>query len=61
MTYPKDRSFQQYVNSGSWKCDKSPTKAHWWVAEDSEQVCKFCGEARKVSKDGLITFSRPIK
>jgi hypothetical protein len=42
---PMDRD---YVDSGNWKCGKSPTGAHHWVISQSEMTCKHCTETRQV-------------
>ena len=45
------RSFDNYLKSGLWKCDKSPIGAHHWIAETykggyGEFKCKWCLEVR---------------
>ena len=45
------RSFDNYIKDGSWKCDKSPTGAHHWVAKSykggyGEFKCKWCSEVK---------------
>ena len=43
---------QQYVREGKWRCAKSPTGAHHWIATDivgdgvGEFQCKWCLEVR---------------
>jgi len=36
-------SFEAYVKSGEWRCDKSPTGAHHWIISDGSQRCVHCG------------------
>ena len=38
-----------YLESGSWKCDKSPTGAHYFIGDSNVIQCKYCGQ----TKDGL--------
>ena len=45
--------YDEYVKGDSWKCKKSPTKAHYWqegTKEDETSVftCKYCVEKRKM-------------
>ena len=58
MPYIKDRNFKQYLESESWKCDKSPSGAHHWIIGGLEQTCKFCGEVREVNGGRFIAFSK---
>ena len=45
--------YDEYLKGDSWKCEKSPTKAHYWQEQkhDNEEsifVCKHCEERRKM-------------
>lgn len=45
--------WQSYLKGKSWRCKKSPTKAHHWVetthgGESSIFTCKYCEETRKM-------------
>jgi hypothetical protein len=45
-------SDRKYILSGLWKCEKSPTGAHWWIGEDSrdtksEFTCKYCKQRKE--------------
>jgi hypothetical protein len=31
----------------SCRCEKSPTKAHWWRIERRVGECRYCGERRE--------------
>jgi len=42
---------RRYVESGVWKCSKSPTGAHYWIIESRVMVCKYCKERRKVPRE----------
>jgi len=35
--------FRAYVESGDWRCDKSPTGAHHWIISNGTQRCVYCG------------------
>jgi hypothetical protein len=43
------RSHQEYVESGVWKCEESPTGAHWWVESTELNLfeCKYCHATKK--------------
>jgi len=43
--------FRNYIADGLWKCDKSPTNAHWWIEVTRNGCyglfsCKYCHETR---------------
>jgi len=39
--------YQQYIESGCWKCTSSPTGAHHWIEQDSSHfACKYCQATR---------------
>ena len=40
---------KEYVYSGNWKCDKSPSGAHYWIVSKDHMVCKYCNDNRRVS------------
>ena len=44
-----DRSdkYQEYLKTDSWKCETSPTRAHYWIEKYSEEgnslfECRYC-------------------
>ena len=39
---------KEYIDSGSWKCDKSPSGAHHWIINEDQMECKYCKENRRV-------------
>jgi len=40
---------KKYIDSGSWKCDKSPSAAHYWViCRGGHMICKYCAENRQI-------------
>lgn len=51
----KNLTYEEYVKSGVWKCDKSPTGAHHWVelkettklAKEGYFVCIYCHDVKK--------------
>lgn len=58
--------YDDYVNGDSWKCEKSPTKAHYWqegTREDGTSVfiCKHCTEARKMPNTWSAALSAMAK
>ena len=42
---------KDYIKSGRWKCELSPTGAHYWIEMledgDGEFSCSYCKEIRK--------------
>ena len=38
---------REYIVSGEWKCEKSPSGAHHWIRHDSVWICKYCGDVRR--------------
>ena len=42
---------KEYLESGNWKCSKSPSKAHYWLISDGDMKCKYCSEVRDVDHD----------
>ena len=42
-----------YYLSGMWKCDMSPTQAHWWVGNDGTFICKYCGNIKPIIEEKL--------
>ena len=39
-------SHAQYVESETWKCNKSPTVAHHWIINGNMMKCKYCHEEK---------------
>jgi len=44
---PQKIADSAYVESGSWKCEKSPTGAHFWIGNFAEMRCKYCENTKK--------------
>ncbi len=42
-------SNQEYLDSGKWKCDKSPGGAHHWIIKYDQMTCKYCTQTRQIS------------
>lgn len=45
--------YNEYLRGDTWKCEKSPTKAHHWQEANHENevamfICKHCEEKRKL-------------
>lgn len=36
------RRDREYYKSGTWKCARSPTGAHWWLGVGERFKCKHC-------------------
>jgi hypothetical protein len=44
---------KEYLTSDRWKCDKSPSGAHYWIIHSYEMTCKFCSEIKPVNATGF--------
>lgn len=61
--------WKKYVDGDTWKCEKSPTKAHYWQEEKHEEegstfVCKYCTEGRKMANTwsgALTSMAKKLK
>ncbi len=42
------RDYKNYVAGGSWKCEQSPTGAHFWSVKVGTMTCRFCDEVKGV-------------
>jgi hypothetical protein len=38
-----------YLESGSWKCEKSPSGAHHWFILHFQMTCRHCGLNRQIT------------
>ena len=47
-----------YMDSGSWKCDLSPTGAHHWIIAKAksgkDMTCKYCHNIRHLDEDLVV-------
>jgi hypothetical protein len=41
-------SNKDYIDSGKWKCNKSPGGAHHWIIRYDQMTCKYCREIRQI-------------
>jgi len=49
---PRKIADATYLASNGWKCEKSPTGAHFWVGDHADMECKYC-EATKKTQDSI--------
>jgi hypothetical protein len=42
---------REYLKSGAWKCENSPTGGHWWNCNREPAVCKICGKVKSTLSD----------
>jgi hypothetical protein len=40
---------QEFFSSERWKCNKSPSGAHYWIINIDSMTCKFCNDSKPVS------------
>jgi hypothetical protein len=33
---------REYIESNRWKCNQSPSGAHYWIIRSQEMTCKYC-------------------
>jgi hypothetical protein len=48
------QDYAEYLDGDSWKCSKSPSKAHHWIF-GTQAVCKYCLVAKLPQADQLPT------
>ena len=61
----KTLTYNEYVKSDVWKCEDSPTNAHYWVqmveteklARDGYFCCKHCHDVREFPLTFHNTFT----
>jgi hypothetical protein len=55
MNFSKESPYQNYLKSGIWKCNKSPSGAHRWIENRSLKddgdtfTCAYCGVDKQFS------------
>ena len=42
---------KEFIASGRWKCDKSPSEAHYWIVHSNQMTCKYCNYSKPVNTD----------
>jgi hypothetical protein len=47
------QDYAEYLEGDSWKCSKSPSRAHHWIVR-GQTICKYCLTA-KLSQAALLT------
>jgi hypothetical protein len=40
---------KEYVASGVWKCDKSPSGAHHWIIDRTLMTCRYCNNCKQMT------------
>lgn len=48
MRWFNKQAHDDYVQSGRWKCEQSPTGAHYWIGDSRMIKCKYCGKEQKI-------------
>lgn len=55
---------KRYLQSNGWKCSKSPSGRHYWIADGigTQAIfkCKYCGEMKRFSEDGDVERLPPL-
>ena len=50
--------YDNYLESGVWKCPDSPTKAHYWIVGATKMQCKYCHSEKGIEKTAF-RFAMP--
>lgn len=49
---------QEFVASDRWKCDRSPSGAHYWLIQSGQMTCKYCDFSKSVDTN-RYGYTRP--
>ena len=49
---------KEFIASNRWKCDKSPSEAHYWIIHSYQMTCKYCNFSKPVNTD-RFGWSKP--
>ncbi len=49
---------KEFITSDRWKCDKSPSGAHYWLVQCYQMTCKYCNCSKTVNT-GRFGWSKP--
>jgi hypothetical protein len=42
---------KEFIASDRWKCDKSPSEAHYWIIHSYHMTCKYCNFSKPVNTE----------
>ena len=59
--YPGKLDHERYLKSGSWKCEKSSTGAHYWMVDSHEMQCKHCLKRKLVDNRSTFQMQREAR
>jgi hypothetical protein len=54
----KSSGDKEYLISGRWKCEKSPSGAHHWMVARYEMTCRYCNDNRQMN-DTRLGVAKP--
>ena len=62
MAHNSMRAFAEkvYFESGSWKCEKSPSGAHHWFIIHFQMTCRYCGLSKQVPNPNKELTRPPV-
>jgi len=49
---------REFIASDRWKCEKSPSEAHYWIIQRYQMTCKYCNSSKEVNSD-RFGWSKP--
>ena len=45
---------EEYLKSGTWKCDESPNGAHFWIGDRHKFRCKYCYKTKNLLVETVV-------
>jgi hypothetical protein len=54
----KSTGDKEYITSDRWKCEKSPSGAHYWIIYSYEMTCKYCNGNKPINTN-RFGWSKP--
>jgi hypothetical protein len=43
---------KEFIASDRWKCEKSPSGAHYWMIDHRQMTCKHCSSIKQIESLG---------
>jgi hypothetical protein len=48
---------KEFISSGRWKCEQSPSGAHHWIIISYEMTCKYCNNRKSASQSPSVDLN----
>jgi hypothetical protein len=52
---------KEYIASDRWKCEKSPSGAHYWIIQSYQMTCKYCSYHKEVNPVSAVLPKPEVK